>query len=611
MVLVSGFEAWVETPAGRFAISSQRYPPDVVYPDGASRTRRFPNRALANVDIPLARRQRRLSQELFVPHGISACCSATGNIHWCNARAPRLNLRPFFCGRDYHARTTRTPPSDSMPAHQNGWLVLASLRRRARRYLLSPTANIARAAVVPQLSVLRNKSAASISSKTLPPRDPYLRLSREAVLILRRRRLRTRNHALPVHTRGKKSFATASQNRTAPAANISHSASPRRRCLPRPPRQRPNHHRRLSLVHRLGPRYVHLAARPVPGDRSPRRRPANSARLGRHGQRRHAPQSLSRRRRSAGIQFGRRLAVVHRRGARFPRSRRAPQVDQSALQIAARLEHAILAIVEGYSRGTRYGIRMDTDGLLAAGEPGVQLTWMDAKVGDWVVTPRIGKPVEVQALWLNALSIAGRIDVAGSTIFSAPRGIRKTLLERIARLLVRRGRRRSSAGQSRRRAAPESNLRHRRLAAGACCTASERKALSMSSKASCSRRWACARWPPARPATPPSTSARHTSATPPTIKAPSGPGSSARSSKPGSASAAPPPQPKDEARERFLPPLEAHLNAAGLGHISEITDAEPPFTPRGCPFQAWSLGEYLRLKYDVLAIETAAGAGER
>src|SRR5262249_39603473 len=53
----------------------------------------------------------------------------------------------------------------------------------------------------------------------------------------------------------------------------------------------------------------------------------------------------------------------------------------------------------------RYGIRMAEDGLLAAGIPGVQLTWMDAKAGDWVVTPRIGKPVEVQALWLNALRI--------------------------------------------------------------------------------------------------------------------------------------------------------------------------------------------------------------
>ena len=43
--------------------------------------------------------------------------------------------------------------------------------------------------------------------------------------------------------------------------------------------------------------------------------------------------------------------------------------------------------------------------LLRAGEPGVQLTWMDAKVGDWVVTPRIGKPVEINALWYNALCV--------------------------------------------------------------------------------------------------------------------------------------------------------------------------------------------------------------
>jgi predicted glycogen debranching enzyme len=61
-------------------------------------------------------------------------------------------------------------------------------------------------------------------------------------------------------------------------------------------------------------------------------------------------------------------------------------------------------IVEWHEEGTRYGIRVDpADGLLRAGEAGVQLTWMDAKVGDWVVTPRIGKPVEVNALWYNAL----------------------------------------------------------------------------------------------------------------------------------------------------------------------------------------------------------------
>jgi predicted glycogen debranching enzyme len=63
-------------------------------------------------------------------------------------------------------------------------------------------------------------------------------------------------------------------------------------------------------------------------------------------------------------------------------------------------------IVEWHVAGTRYGIRVDTvDGLLCAGEEGVQLTWMDAKVGDWVVTPRLGKPVEINALWYNALQV--------------------------------------------------------------------------------------------------------------------------------------------------------------------------------------------------------------
>ena len=62
-------------------------------------------------------------------------------------------------------------------------------------------------------------------------------------------------------------------------------------------------------------------------------------------------------------------------------------------------------IIAWHVRGTRYGIKVDASGLLASGEPGVQLTWMDAKVGDWVVTPRRGKPVEIQALWYNALQI--------------------------------------------------------------------------------------------------------------------------------------------------------------------------------------------------------------
>jgi len=64
-------------------------------------------------------------------------------------------------------------------------------------------------------------------------------------------------------------------------------------------------------------------------------------------------------------------------------------------------------------RGTDYGIHMDPhDALLSAGEEGVQLTWMDAKVGDWVVTPRIGKPVEVNALWYNALRLMDKLSAS-------------------------------------------------------------------------------------------------------------------------------------------------------------------------------------------------------
>jgi predicted glycogen debranching enzyme len=73
--------------------------------------------------------------------------------------------------------------------------------------------------------------------------------------------------------------------------------------------------------------------------------------------------------------------------------------------VRAELYPVFTDIISWHTRGTRYGIKVDASGLLASGEPGVQLTWMDAKVGDWVVTPRRGKPVEIQALWYNALCI--------------------------------------------------------------------------------------------------------------------------------------------------------------------------------------------------------------
>jgi len=70
----------------------------------------------------------------------------------------------------------------------------------------------------------------------------------------------------------------------------------------------------------------------------------------------------------------------------------------------------LVDIMDWHRRGTRYNIKVDPkDGLLFAGETGVQLTWMDAKVGDWVVTPRTGKPVEINALWYNALRIMAEL----------------------------------------------------------------------------------------------------------------------------------------------------------------------------------------------------------
>jgi 4-alpha-glucanotransferase len=93
-------------------------------------------------------------------------------------------------------------------------------------------------------------------------------------------------------------------------------------------------------------------------------------------------------------------------------------------------------MIEWHRRGTRYGISVDAaDGLLKAGVAGVQLTWMDAKVGDWVVTPRIGKPVEINALWYNALRImsAFAARLAMPDDFSAPAQAAKRAFARFVR----------------------------------------------------------------------------------------------------------------------------------------------------------------------------------
>jgi len=81
-------------------------------------------------------------------------------------------------------------------------------------------------------------------------------------------------------------------------------------------------------------------------------------------------------------------------------------VKSKDMSLIEELYPILVDIIDWHEQGTRYNIHVDSkDGLLYAGEPSLQLTWMDAKVGDWVITPRIGKPVEVNALWHNALRV--------------------------------------------------------------------------------------------------------------------------------------------------------------------------------------------------------------
>jgi len=81
----------------------------------------------------------------------------------------------------------------------------------------------------------------------------------------------------------------------------------------------------------------------------------------------------------------------------------------SDIDLVAELRDALHQIVEHHQAGTRFGIRVDTDGLITQGEKGWALTWMDARVDGAPVTPRVGKPVEVNALWVNGLRVVARL----------------------------------------------------------------------------------------------------------------------------------------------------------------------------------------------------------
>jgi len=268
---------------------------------------------------------------------------------------------------------------------------------------------------------------------------------------------------------------------------------------------------------------------------------------------------------------------------------------EAALPTTAKaLRAAAGKIVAGYREGTRYGIRMDEDGLLAAGVPGVQLTWMDAKIGDWVVTPRIGKPVEIQALWLNALKIAGLASAPWRDLY------RRALTSFQLRFWnEQRGCLFDVVDADHVPGRNDGSLRPNQiLAVGGLpyqvlvepyatrvVETVERELLTPLGLRSLA---------PGEPGYRPRfgtnvferDSGYHQGTVWPWLI---GPFVEAWLRVRGNGSEA-----KREADARFLAPLREHLNVAGLGHVSEVADAEPPHRPGGCPFQAWSLGELLR-----------------
>jgi predicted glycogen debranching enzyme len=265
------------------------------------------------------------------------------------------------------------------------------------------------------------------------------------------------------------------------------------------------------------------------------------------------------------------------------------------------LHNAVEAILEGYSKGTRFGIRMEEDGLLAAGERGVQLTWMDAKIGEWVVTPRAGKPTEIQALWLNALKIASQFSSGWQEHFE--RGL-KSFREKFWN--VERGCLFDVIDVNHRVGERDDSFRPNQIfAVGGLpfqlLEGGQAKQIVIQVEEKLLTPLGLRSLAPMEPDYKPRyeggvwqrDGAYHQGTVWPWLI---GPFVEAWLRVRGNTSAA-----KQEARKRFLTPLLTHLDEAGLGHVSEIADADPPHTPRGCPWQAWSMGELLRLDRVVLA----------
>jgi predicted glycogen debranching enzyme len=258
-------------------------------------------------------------------------------------------------------------------------------------------------------------------------------------------------------------------------------------------------------------------------------------------------------------------------------------------------------IISWHVRGTRHGIKVDSSGLLASGEPGVQLTWMDSRVGDSVVTPRRGRPVEIQALWYNALCImedlASRFgDGAARKRYRHMAAVAQWSFNRLfwnEKLgylcdVVNGGLPDPSIRSNQIFAVslPHSMLRLDR--AKRVVENVEEHLLTpfgLRSLAPSDRQYrgACIGGPTER------AGAYHQGTVWPWLL---GPFITAYIKVNGRS---------DEARRQaqaWLFPLESHLAEAGLGQVSEIFEGDAPHRPCGCIAQAWSVAEILRVYFE-------------
>ena len=265
---------------------------------------------------------------------------------------------------------------------------------------------------------------------------------------------------------------------------------------------------------------------------------------------------------------------------------------------------AVKQILDGYRRGTRYNIHMDRDGLIAGGTPGVQLTWMDVKIGGWVVTPRYGKPVEIQALWMRALDVGARLaDEFGESEYAlgclrdrmqAVESFRKRFWHKDGTYLYD-----TIDGPE----GDDPSVRPNQVYAISLCddllTKEQAKQVLRTIKDHLLTPVGLrtlspqdSRYHPRYEGGPLERDrAYHQGTVWPFLL---GPFVTAWVKTFGDTA-----ETRTEARS-FLNGLEAHLQEACLGHVSEIFDGDPPHHPRGCPAQAWSIAEPLRALVEAL-----------